>query len=118
MNAAHGPEHGGAATYAGGLGKFIVVYLCILGLAGLQFLIAYSHLDKSQMFARMALIAIAEAGLGVMFFMHLASERRNFVVCVAVITLFVLAALQYSWTDSYRMELGVPNSQYKTGAVQ
>lgn len=118
MNGAHGPEHGGAATYGGGIGKFIVVYLCILGLAGLQFVVGYSHLDRSHMFARMTLIAIAEAGLGVMFFMHLGSEKRNFVVFVAVITLFVLATLQYSWTDSYRMERGVPNSQYQTGAAQ
>lgn len=116
--AGHGPEHGGAATYGGSFTKFIVVYACILGLAALQFLIAYSHLDKGQMFGRMTLVALAEAGLGIMFFMHLGSEKRNFAVCVAIITLFVLAAMQYSWTDSYRMEQGVPNSQYKTGTVQ
>ena len=117
MNAVQAPDNG-AASHTGGVGKFIIVYLCILGLAGLQFLVAYSHLDKSQMFSRMFLIAIAEAGLGIMFFMHLGSEKRNFVVSVAVITLFVLGAMQYSWTDSYRMEMGVPNAQYKTGTVQ
>ena len=59
-----------------------------------------------------------EAGLGVMCFMHLGSENRSFVIFVAVFTLFVLAAMQYGWTDSYRMERGAPNANYKTGAVQ
>jgi hypothetical protein len=53
-----------------------------------------------------------------MFFMHVGSERRNFVTWLAVITIFVLLAMQYSWTDSYRMELGVPGAQPKTGDVQ
>ena len=109
---------GGAAPYTSSMGKFLIVYACILGLAGLQFVIAYSHLDGSQMFGRMLAVAIAEAGLAIMFYMHLGSERRNFVAWLAIVTLFVLLAMQYGWTDSFRMEIGAPNSQYKTGAVQ
>ncbi|MBV8893098.1 MAG: hypothetical protein JO266_14210 [Acidobacteria bacterium] len=111
-------ENGGAAEYTGGLGRFLVVYGCILVLAALQFVVAYSHVAGFQMFARMLAIGIAEAGLAIMFFMHVGSERRNFVTWLAVVVIFVLLALQYSWTDSYRMELGAPNSQYKTGSVQ
>lgn len=110
--------NGGAAQYTGSMGKFLVIYLCILGLAGLQFLIAYSHLDGSQMFGRMFAVALAEAGLAIMFFMHVGSEKRNFVFWLALVTFFVLLAMQYGWTDSFRMEIGVPNSQYKTGTVQ
>jgi hypothetical protein len=32
--------------------------------------------------------------------------------------LVVLLAMQYGWTDSYRMELGAPYSQPKSGVVQ
>jgi cytochrome c oxidase subunit IV len=46
-------------------------------LAGLQFVIAYQPVDGSQMFARMLLIAVAEAGLALMFFMHLGQEKRG-----------------------------------------
>src|SRR3979411_2202576 len=60
----------------GGIGKYLVVYLAILILAGLQFVIAYQHIDGAQMFARMFLIALAEAGLALMFFMHLWEEKR------------------------------------------
>jgi cytochrome c oxidase subunit IV len=111
-------DEGGAAEYTGSFGKFLIVYACILVLAGLQFVIAYSHLAGFQMFGRMLAVALAEAGLGIMFFMHVGSERRNFVTWLAIVTIFVMLALQYSWTDSYRMELGVPGAQPKTGTVQ
>jgi caa(3)-type oxidase subunit IV len=107
----------GAASYTGGLNKILIVYACILVLAGLQFVIAYQHIDTWQMFERMLAIALVEAGLAVIFFMHLGSEKRGFVIFVAVFTLFVLAALQYGWSDSFRMMLGAaPNSSYQTPA--
>ena len=110
--------NGGAAQYTGALSKFLIVYACILVLAALQFVIAYTAASTSQMFFRMFMVAIVEAGLAIMFFMHVGSERRNFVTWLAIITVFVLLAMQYSWTDSYRMEMGVPGAQPKTGVVQ
>jgi len=94
-----------------GIGKDVVVYLCLLALAGLQFVIAYRNIDPTQMLWRMLAVAIVEAGLAVMFFMHLASERRGFVVFVLVFTIFVLLAMQYGWTDSTRMVVGAPFSR-------
>ena len=43
---------------------------------------------------------------------------HNFLfVLITVITLFVLAAMQYGWTDSFRMMLGAaPNSSYQPSA--
>ena len=46
------------------------------------------------------------------------TEKRGFVLFVLILTGFVIMAMQYGWTDSYRMELGVPYSQSKPGAVQ
>jgi len=54
-----------------GIGKYLVVYLCILALAGLQFVIAYQNIHAGQMFRRMLSVALIEAGLALMFFMHL-----------------------------------------------
>jgi heme/copper-type cytochrome/quinol oxidase subunit 4 len=106
-----------AARYTDSIGKYIVIYLCILILAVMQFVIAYSHADSTTRFARMLFVALAEAGLALLFFMHLWAEKRGFFLFVVVFTGFVLAAMQYGWTDSYRMELGVPNSQPKAGVV-
>ena len=94
-----------------GIKKDLVVYLCLLALAGLQFVIAYQHIDASQMFLRMLAVAIVEAGLAVMFFMHLWTEKRGFLLFVLVFTIFVLLGMQFGWTDSSRMVTGAPFSK-------
>jgi heme/copper-type cytochrome/quinol oxidase subunit 4 len=83
---------------SGGIGRYLLVYVGILILAGLQFV------------ARMFLIAVAEAGLALMFFMHLWEEKRGLLLFVAIFTLFVIGAMQYSWPDSFRMLVGVPTT--------
>ena len=95
---------------SGGTGKYVGVYVCLLALAGLQFVIAYQNIDPSQMFTRMLVVACVEAGLAVLFFMHLWAEKRGFVWFVAVFTIFVLLTMQYGWTDSFRMRVGAPFS--------
>src|ERR1700756_1465022 len=101
-------KHEPAARYTDSQGKYLVIYGCILLLATLQFVIAYTHLDVTAKFERMLLIAIAEAGLALLFFMHLWAEKRGFLLFVVVFTGFVLLALQYGWTDSNRMETRAP----------
>jgi heme/copper-type cytochrome/quinol oxidase subunit 4 len=110
-------EPGGAAAYSDSLTRYLVVYVAILLLAGLQFVIGFEHVDLATLIFRMLAVAALEAGLAVVFFMHLGSENRLFVIAVSVVTLFVLAAMQYSWTDSYRMERDAPPI-YQTGAPQ
>ncbi|MGO9403160.1 MAG: cytochrome C oxidase subunit IV family protein [Terriglobales bacterium] len=95
------------------VGKDLAIYVCLLVLAGLQFVIAYQHIDASQMFARLLVVAFVEAGLAAMFFMHLGSEKRGFLLFVAVFTIFVLLTLQYGWTDSTRMVTGAPYSKFQ-----
>jgi caa(3)-type oxidase subunit IV len=107
-----------AARYTDPIGRYIVIYLCLLVIAALQFVIAYSHIGTTAMFARMLFLAVAEAGLALFFFMHLWAEKRGFMLFVLILTGFVLLAMQYGWTDSYRMDVGVPYSQPKPGVVQ
>ncbi len=110
-------RHEPSARYTDPMTRYLLIYLCILVLAGLQFVIAYSHADVTAKFERMLLIAIAESGLALLFFMHLWAEKRGFLLFVVILTGFVLVAMQYGWTDSYRMELGAPYTQPKTGVV-
>jgi cytochrome c oxidase subunit IV len=93
---------------SGGMGQDLVVYVCILALAAIQFVIAYQNIDGAQMFVRMLVVALVEAGLALLFFMHLWAEKRAFMWSAGIITVFVLLALQYSWTDSFRLVNGAP----------
>ena len=86
--------------------------MCILAIAGLQFVVAYHSASYQEMFVRMFLLAMLEAALGVLFFMHLWNERRSLIVFVSIFILFVLATMQYSWPDAFRIVGGAPYSSY------
>ena len=94
-----------------GIGKDLAIYACLLVLAGLQFVIAYQNIGASQMFRRMLAVACVEAGLAALFFMHLWTEKRGFLLFVAIFTIAVLLGLQFGWTDSTRMVVGAPFSK-------
>jgi cytochrome c oxidase subunit IV len=96
-----------------GIKKDLAIYVCLLVLAGFQFLIAYQNINASQMLTRMLVVACLEAGLAALFFMHLWTEKRTFLVFVAIFTISVLLGMQYGWTDSSRMVVGAPYSSTK-----
>ena len=90
-----------------GVKKDVIVYVCILALAGIQFLIAYQDISASQMFVRMLMVAIVESALALLFFMHL-WENRGLKWFVVIFTVAVILGMQYGWTDSFRLIDGVP----------
>ncbi|HWY21625.1 MAG TPA: cytochrome C oxidase subunit IV family protein [Candidatus Acidoferrum sp.] len=96
-----------AAHKDSGMGKDLIVYFCLLALAGIQFFIAYQDISATQMFERMLCVAIIEAGLALLFFMHL-SENRGLRWFVIIFTVAVIFGMQYGWTDSFRLSNGVP----------
>jgi heme/copper-type cytochrome/quinol oxidase subunit 4 len=91
----------------GGMGRDVAVYVCLLVLAGIQFVIAYQDISTSQMFVRMLSVALIEAGLALLFFMDL-SENRGLMWFVLIFTVAVILGMQYGWTDSFRLIDGVP----------
>jgi len=95
------------AHASGGIGKDVAIYVCLLALAGVQFLIAYQDISTSQMFVRMLSVAVIEGGLALLFFMHL-SENRGLMWFVVIFTVAVILGMQYGWTDSFRLIDGVP----------
>ena len=111
-------KHSSEAKYTDSVTKYVLIYICILLLAGLQFLIARQNISTAGMVRRMLLIAIAEAGLAIMFFMHLWAEKRGFLLFIVLITGFVLLTMQNSWTDSFRIRYGVPGGHPSPPALR
>jgi heme/copper-type cytochrome/quinol oxidase subunit 4 len=93
-----------------GTNRDVIVYVCLLLLAAIQFFIAYQNISIRQMFARMLAVAIVEAAIALLFFMHL-SENRGLLWFVVIFTVFALLGMQFSWTDSFRLSGGVPWSR-------
>ena len=96
-----------AEQKSSGMGKDLIVYVCMLALAGLQFVFAYQDISASQMFMRMLIVATVEAALALLFFMHL-WDNRGLRWFVLVFTVAVILGMQYGWTDSFRLSNGVP----------
>jgi heme/copper-type cytochrome/quinol oxidase subunit 4 len=90
-----------------GVGRDLVVYACLVALAGIQFVIAYQDLSGSQMFVRMLIVACVEGALAILFFMHL-WENRGLKWFVLIFTVAVILGMQYGWTDSFRILDGAP----------
>ena len=91
-----------------GIGKYYVVYVCMLVISAIELFVAYHHPGGGQLLGTLLILAFIGAILGLLYFMGLASENRNAVIGFAVFTLFVLATINYGWTDSFRLLLGVP----------
>ena len=89
------------------MSRDLIVYFCLLALAGIQFFIAYQDITATQMFERMLIVAVIEGGLALLFFMHL-SENRGLRWFVIIFTVAVIFGMQYGWTDSFRLSNGVP----------
>jgi caa(3)-type oxidase subunit IV len=87
----------------GSLKTEIIVYACILALSGLQIVLAYQHAQGAQLMARMLAVALIQAGLAVMYFMHLLDERKNLRLALIPATIFVLLMMNMIWSDSFRL---------------
>ncbi len=94
-----------ASTEAQGTGKYVVVYVCLLVITAAQFFIGYQHISGSQLVVRMLTFGAIETVLVVFFWMNLASEKKNLIQFIVFFTLFVLACMNYPWTDSFRLLL-------------
>ncbi len=81
----------------------VIVYFAILALSGVQVALAYQHAQGSQLFVRMLAVALIQAGLGVMYFMHLRDEQRNLRLALIPVTIFVVLMMNMIWSDSFRL---------------
>jgi len=85
--------------------KYLIVYVCLLAITALQFLLGYHHIAGQQLVVRFFNFAVIESLLVVLFWMNLGSEKPVFVKFIVYFMLFVLATMNYIWTDSFRLLL-------------
>jgi caa(3)-type oxidase subunit IV len=81
----------------------IIVYFVILALFGVQIALAYQNTHGAQQLVRMLAVALIQAGLGVMYFMHLRDEQRNLRLALIPATIFVMLMMNMIWSDSFRL---------------
>lgn len=87
------------------LKKYVAVYVALLVVMALQFVMGYQNIEGSGLMVRFLTFGIIETILVVLFFMNLGSEKPAFVKFFVYFMVFVLATMNYIWTDSFRLLL-------------
>jgi heme/copper-type cytochrome/quinol oxidase subunit 4 len=87
------------------MGSMFFVYGAILAIAVVQVIVA---LAKGPSLWRMLLLAVIQAYLAVMFFMHLRDERPSLRLALIPGTVFVLTMMNMIWADSFRLAVMKP----------
>jgi len=90
-------------TTAEGMKKYLAVYVALLIITAVQFVIGYQNIEGSQLIVRFLTFAVIETILVIFFFMNLGSETPGFIKFFIYFMVFVLATMNYIWTDSFRL---------------
>jgi cytochrome c oxidase subunit IV len=82
---------------------FVVVWLGLLLIVAVEVALTYAQLPVGTLLAALLVLALLEAGLAVMYFMHLKYERRILFWSLIPAILFVLFMLNQVWWDAVRL---------------
>jgi len=85
------------------IAKYLPVYFVLLAIAGIEILLAYQNFSVPALVRILLLMAVGSAALGLMYFMHLAQEKRSLFLTLIPATIFVLLMMNMIWSDSYRL---------------
>ncbi len=93
MESRHGP----------GMRLYVVVWTGLILIVGVEVVLTYEHLPVGMLLACLLVLAFIEAGLGVMYFMHLKYERPSLFWSLIPYLLFALVMMDHFWPDALRL---------------
>ena len=91
--------------------KYLPVYFVLLGIFFVEVFLSFQHLPIGTLVVILLLLAVCSASLGLMYFMHLAQERRALFLSLIPVTIFVLLMMNMIWSDSVRLLHMRPGAQ-------
>jgi len=91
--------------------KYLPVYFVLLAIFFVEVFLSFQHFATGTLVVILLLLALCSASLGLMYFMHLAEERRNLFLSLIPVTIFVLLMMNMIWSDSVRLLHMRPGAQ-------
>ena len=91
--------------------KYLPVYFVLLGIFFVEVFLSFQRLSIGTLVMILLLLAVCNASLGLMYFMHLAQERRALFLSLIPVTIFVLLMMNMIWSDSVRLLHMRPGAQ-------
>jgi cytochrome c oxidase subunit IV len=86
------------------IAKYLPVYFVLLGIAALEVFLAYRNFSVVELLGILLALAVCGGALAVMYFMHLAQERRSLFLSLIPAVIFVLLMMNMFWSDSFRLQ--------------
>lgn len=81
---------------------YIMIYAGLLAIVAVEVALTYTGLSVHERLAALLALALLEATIGLMYFMHLRYERRLFWALIPGL-LFVLIMMDHLWPDALRL---------------
>jgi cytochrome c oxidase subunit IV len=85
------------------LKPYVGIWIGLLLIACVEVFLTYRGFSTHGLMAVLLVLAFIEAGIGLLFFMHLKYERRSMRWALIVSVIFVLLMMNQIWPDAYRM---------------
>ncbi len=86
-----------------GIRVYVIVWLGLLLIVAVEVALTFAHLSTAVLLAALLALAFLEAGLALMYFMHLKYERRLLFWSLIPGLIFVLVMLNQLWFDAVRL---------------
>jgi heme/copper-type cytochrome/quinol oxidase subunit 4 len=92
-----------------GMKEYIAIWVGLLCIVGIETFLTTLHLSTHKLLAALLILAFIEAGIALLYFMHLKYEKPNLFWSLVPAVIFVLFMMNHIWPDAYRMlNLRVP----------
>ena len=78
------------------------MYAGLLLIVGVEVVLTYLRFPPTTLLFALLALAVIEAGLGLMYFMHLKYERRLFWSLIPAL-IFVFIMMNQFWADAHRL---------------
>jgi heme/copper-type cytochrome/quinol oxidase subunit 4 len=75
----------------------------LLAIVALEVILTLAHPPTGWLLAGLLVLAIIEAGLGLMYFMHLRYERRSFAWSLILAVVITAVLMDHFWLDAFRL---------------
>lgn len=91
------------STSGPGMRVYLLVWIGLLVIVAVEVVMTYVHAWSGVLVVRLLVLAILEAALGLMYFMHLRYERPVLFWSLIPGLIFVLLMMNQFWSDAHRL---------------
>lgn len=81
---------------------YVVVWIALLLIVAAEVVLTYAGLKRGSLLVVLLVLALIEAGLGTVYFMHVRYERRILLWTLGVFV-FALVMMNQFWSDAVRL---------------